>query len=230
MSEVELTISAGRKEPSSFRLIATLMVAAACSGLLLSGVYTVTKPMIDANKAAALKAGVFRVVPGATRIQKLALRDGQLVPVADDAIVTDPIVHAAYDDAGAFIGWAITGAAPGFQDTIDVLYGYDPAQRQVTGMHILQSKETPGLGDKIFKDLDFVGNFEGLSIDPEIVVVKDGRDADNEVDAITGATISSKAVVKIINQANEQWLDQLPEPGSEPPAPEPAAPTEGAES
>ena len=54
MSDVELTISAGRKEPSSFRLVATLMVAAACSGLLLSGVYQVTKPMIDANKAAVL--------------------------------------------------------------------------------------------------------------------------------------------------------------------------------
>ncbi|MHC4142111.1 MAG: FMN-binding protein, partial [Planctomycetota bacterium] len=58
--------------------------------------------------------------------------------------------------------------------------------------------------------------------EPEIVVVKDGRDADNEVDAITGATISSKAVVKIINEANTRWLDLLPPPESVPPPSEPA--------
>ena len=91
-------------------------------------------------------------------------------------------------------------------------------------MRVLESRETPGLGDKIYKDESFVSNFEQLSVDPEIVVVADGRDADHEVDAITGATISSKAVVKIINQANSEWLDALPSPGSEPvlddPAPE----------
>jgi len=216
MSEVELTISAGRKEPSSFRLIATLVVAALCSGLLLSGAYQVTKPRIDDNKRKALRAGVFKVVPGATQIQKLALRDGRLVPVADDEVVTDPVVHAAYDESGAFLGWAVTGAAPGFQDTIRVLFGFDPAERKVTGMDILESRETPGLGDKIFKDADFVANFSALAIDPEIVVVKDGADADNEVDAITGATISSKAVVKIINQALAEWQDALPKEGPQP--------------
>ncbi|MHC4711116.1 MAG: FMN-binding protein, partial [Planctomycetota bacterium] len=126
------------------------------------------------------------------------------------------------DESGVFLGWAISGAAPGFQDTIGVLYGYDPVRRLVTGMYILESRETPGLGDKIFKDDDFVGNFSALAIEPEIVIVKDGRDADNEVDAITGATISSKAVVKIINEANTRWLDLLPPPESVPPPSEPA--------
>ncbi|MHC4217852.1 MAG: FMN-binding protein [Planctomycetota bacterium] len=228
MTDVDLTISAGRPEPSSFRLVATLAAAAFCSGFVLAGVYQVTKPIIDANKAEALRLGVFTVVPGASRIQKLVLRDGALVPAADGEITTEPTVHAAYDDDGTFLGWAISGAGPGFQDTIGVLYGYDPTVRQVTGMHILQSKETPGLGDKIFKDEDFVGNFNGLAIDPEIVVVKDGRDADNEVDAITGATISSKAVCRIINEANTRWLDLLPPPQDVPPPSEPP-PTPAAE-
>jgi electron transport complex protein RnfG len=222
MTDVDLTISVGRKEPSPFRLVFTLGLAAFCSGFVLAGVYQVTKPMIDANKAEALRLGVFTVVPGSSRIQKLALRDGALVPVADDETVTEPTVHAAYDEAGTFLGWAISGAAPGFQDTIGVLYGYDPVRRLVTGMHILESRETPGLGDKIFKDETFVDNFKGLSIEPEIVVVKDGRDADNEVDAITGATISSKAVVKIINEANTRWLELLPPPENVPPPSEPA--------
>ena len=224
MTEVDLTISAGRKEPSPFRMVFTLAVAASCSGFVLSGVYQVTKPMIDANKAERLRQGVFRVVPGSTLLQKLVLRDGELVAVAEDEAVTDPTVHAAYDEQQRFVGWAISGNTPGFQDTVAVLYGYDPRRRVVTGMYVLESRETPGLGDKIFKDEDFVANFEALAVDPEIVLVKDGRDADNEVDAITGATISSKAVVRIINEANTRWLPLLPPPESIPPP----APREGA--
>ncbi len=65
-------------------------------------------------------------------------------------------------------------------------------------MEILDSRETPGLGDKIYKDAAFVANFASLSVDPEIVAVKKGnKSAPNQIDAITGATISSKAVVKI---------------------------------
>jgi electron transport complex protein RnfG len=224
MSDVELTISAGRKEPSPFRLVFTLAVAACCSGFVLAGVYQVTKPMIDENKAERLRQGVFQVVPESTQLQKLVLRDGQLVAVAAGEAVTGPTVHAAYDEQGNFVGWAISGSTPGFQDTVAVLYGYDPQRRIVTGMYVLESRETPGLGDKIFKDEEFVAAFEELAVDPEILLVKDGADADNEVDAITGATISSKAVVKIINEANAQWLELLPPPESVPPPP----PAEGA--
>ncbi|MHC4414697.1 MAG: FMN-binding protein [Planctomycetota bacterium] len=216
MSEVELTISAGRKEPSSFQLVATLGVAGMLAGAVLAGVYQITKPAIDANKAARLRQGVFRVVPGSSLLKKLVLRDGRLVPVAEDEVATEPTIHAAYDEQQRFVGWAISGDAPGFQDTVAVLYGYDPKRRVVTGMYVLESRETPGLGDKIYKDEDFVANFEALSVEPEIVLVKDGRDADNEVDAITGATISSRTVVKIINESNERWLSLLPPPGNEP--------------
>ena len=78
-------------------------------------------------------------------------------------------------------------------------------------MEILESRETPGLGDKIYKDAAFVANFDDLSIEPEIVTVKRGtKSAPNQVDAITGATISAKAVVRIINQGNRLWLERLP--------------------
>ena len=77
-------------------------------------------------------------------------------------------------------------------------------------MEILESRETPGLGDKIYKDAEFVANFYSLSIDPEITVVKKGmKEAPNEIDAITGATISAKAVARIINQANIKWAPRL---------------------
>lgn len=224
MTDVDITISVGRKEPSAFRLVATLVVAAALSGLALASVFQVTKPIIDANDAEALRQAIFTVVPGSTTMQPLVLRDGVLVVISPDETTGEPIIYAAYDENAVFLGYAIPGSTPGFQDTIRILYGYDPTARRVIGMEVLESRETPGLGDKIWKDESFVANFSALAVDPSIEVVKDGRDADNEVDAITGATISSKAVVKIINEGNERWLDLLPPPGEEPPFAPPAEP------
>jgi len=106
------------------------------------------------------------------------------------------------------MGYAVVGSGNGFQDTIRLLYGYDPVQRAVKGMYILDSKETPGLGDKIYKDPDFVSQFSHVNVDPTIELVKGGRTADNHIDAITGATISSDAVVKIINSAHAKWDDK----------------------
>ncbi|MHC4947546.1 MAG: FMN-binding protein [Planctomycetota bacterium] len=223
MTDVELTVSVGRPDPRPTRLVATLAVAGMLSGLVLAGAYQVTRPVIVANKARELRLGVFEVVPGAAALRKVAARDDALVPVDGEAAPGEATIHAAYGDDGGFLGWAIAGDGPGFQDTIEVLYGYDPRERRVTGMRILASRETPGLGDKIFKDEAFVATFESLAIDPRIELVKDGRDADHEVDAITGATISSQAVVRIINEANDRWLPLLPPTGSEPPAPEPPA-------
>ena len=216
MTPTELTISVGQKPVSSLRLVATLVFAAALSGLALASVYQVTKPIIDANNIRERQEAVFKVVPGSSVLQKLALRDGALVPIPENEITTDDVLYGAYDDTGRFLGYAIENAGPGFQDTIRLLYGYDPQRQLVIGMEVLESLETPGLGDKIWKDEEFVANFSELAVDPPIEVVKGGRDAAHEVDVITGATISSKAVVRIINQGHAQWALVLPPPGQEP--------------
>jgi electron transport complex protein RnfG len=127
-------------------------------------------------------------------------------------------VYGGYDELGDFVGYAMPAAGPGFQDTIGLLYGYQPDEKIVVGMEVLESRETPGLGDKIYKDAAFVGGFSALSVVPEIIAVKKGtKTRPNEIDAITGATISSKAVVRIINETQASWSAQLSAPGSEPP-------------
>ncbi|MCC7390401.1 MAG: FMN-binding protein [Phycisphaerales bacterium] len=223
MSEVELTIKGRGNEPSGVRLTATLALSGMLSGFLLSWAYQVTTPIIAANKAKALQAAVLEVVPGSSAVSYLALRAGVLVPISPDEKTTDPVIYGGYDDEGNFRGYAVRNAGAGFQDEIQLLYGYDPATKRVIGMRILASRETPGLGDKIFKSDSFVANFNDLAVEPEITVVKDGRDQPFEVDAITGATISSKAVARIINEGNAFWLGSLPPAGEEPPAPAPAA-------
>jgi len=203
--------------PSSLRLVLTLAIAGLLSGVAIIGIYESTLPTITANKARELREAVFKVLPGVSQMQQLVYRDGQLAATQDKQ-KNEPGIYAGYDEHGDFAGYAIPAAGPGFQDTIGLLYGYTPQRRMVLGMEVLESRETPGLGDKIYKDAEFVGGFSALSTEPEIVAVKKGtKSQPNEIDAITGATISSKAVVRIINETQSDWMDRLPPPGSEPP-------------
>lgn len=208
----------GKSEPASSKLIATLSFAGLLSGLIIVLAYETTLPTITAYKAKVMQEAVFKVLPGVSNMRRLVYRDGVL-SASEQVQKDDQAIFGGYDQAGKLVGYAIPGAGPGFQDTIRLLYGYLPAKRQVSGMEILESRETPGLGDKIYKDLSFVSSFESLSIDPEIRALKKGkRTLPNEIDAITGATISSKAVVRIINEANLLWLPRLEQaqlPGGE---------------
>jgi electron transport complex protein RnfG len=193
----------------------TLAIAGLLSGMAIIGIYESTLPTITANKARELREAVFKVLPGVSQMQALVYRDGALV-VVETPEKDEPVIYAGRDEDGEFVGYAVPAAGPGFQDTIAILYGYQPQQRIVVGMEVLESRETPGLGDKIYKDAEWVAGFSALSVDPKIVAVKKGtKSQPNEIDAITGATISSKAVVRIINEAHAEWSAVLPAPGSE---------------
>ncbi len=199
----------GGSEPTSARLVATLGFAGLLSGLIIVAVFEATLPTITEYKALVLEQAVFKVLPGIASMQPLGYGDGKITAASGDEEEEDRL-FGGFDADGRLIGYAIPNAGPGFQDTIRLLYGYLPRERKVVGMEILQSRETPGLGDKIYKDAAFVANFDDLAIDPEIVTVKKGkRSSLNEVDAITGATISSKAVVQIINRGNRRWLPRI---------------------
>jgi electron transport complex protein RnfG len=210
--------TAARQEqaPSSLRLVLTLGIAGLLSGIAIIGIYEATLPTITANKARELREAVFKVLPGVSKMQALVYRDDELV-VVEEPDKDEPVVYGGYDEQSDFVGYAIPAAGPGFQDTIAILYGFKSDTRRVVGMEVLESRETPGLGDKIYKDMDWVNEFKSLDTEPEIVAVKKGtKTASNQVDAITGATISSKAIVRIINEAQAQWAGQLPPAGAEP--------------
>jgi electron transport complex protein RnfG len=106
------------------------------------------------------------------------------------------------------VGVAVEAQGQGFADIVKVLYGYSPECKCIIGMKVLESKETPGLGDKIMTDPVFVSNFEALDVrlaadgsQPEnpVVFAKPGKKTHPwEIEGITGATISSKAVTNIM--------------------------------
>jgi len=201
-------------EPSSFRLIFSLGTAGFFAGLLLVSAFIYTLPLIEANKAEALQRAIFKVLPGCETFITLEMVDNKLIEVSESGPGSGETskgsessqVFAGYDNSGSLIGFAIPGSEPGFQDIIGAIYGYDAAGEVIIGFEVLESKETPGLGDKIFKDPDFQTNFTRLSVEPEILAVKKGKKKNaNEVEAITGATISSKAIVRLLNNGMNEW-------------------------
>lgn len=207
-------MSAGpQPEPAatpSWRLVLTLALAGLVSGLAIVSAYTLTLPRITANKAERLRQAVFEVLPGSKELTPLVWDGGKLAPV----VKGEPEIYEAVDSTGAFVGYAVPGEGAGFQDNIKLIYGYKPSAGKIVGMQVLESRETPGLGDRILKDQHFLSQFRDLAVEPSILLVKGKGEnrAPNEVDAITGATISSTAVVKILNATNATWFPRLKAP------------------
>ncbi|MBT8445234.1 MAG: FMN-binding protein, partial [Gammaproteobacteria bacterium] len=107
----------------------------------------------------------------------------------------------------------------GYQDNIRLIYAYSFDTQTITGFKVLDSKETPGLGDRVEKEPHFLANFEALSarLTPDgdallhrIVTVKEGEKTEPwQIDGITGATITSEAIGSIIDASADTWLPLL---------------------
>jgi len=205
-----------KPKASSFRLLMTLGFAGALAGALLVFVFLWSQPKILAYRAKVLKEAVTEVLKGPDHFETVfLLQDSTLtarLPEGVDSLDADQVldkVYLGYDADGASVGFALEAEGFGFQDIIAVIFGYDAETRQVLGMKVLRHLETPGLGDKIVKDSAFVAEFDGVG--SPILGVKPDRNTGNpaQVDMITGATISSVAVIKIINERIEELGDLL---------------------
>jgi electron transport complex protein RnfG len=188
-------------EVPSWRLVLTLATAGALAGLAIVLVFSWAQPRIDAHRALVLQQSVQEVLKDPSRFEPLFVLDGEVtatLPAGVDSTDADR-VFLGFDDGGVPVGFAVQGEASGYQDVIRLIFGYDHREGTVIAMKVLESKETPGLGDKIIKDLDFVGGFEG-ALGP-LLGIKTGESTGDpqEVEMITGATISSRTVIDIIN-------------------------------
>jgi len=180
-------------------------------GILIVGAFQLTLPTITRKKAEALDRAILQVVPGATSKAVFKLSNGKLVPstVEDEA---GSKYYGCYE-GGRLAGVAIEAAGQGFQDIVRVIYGYSPDSEAIIGLKVLESKETPGLGTKIETDPAFRSNFDALkvvfdsgqrAIEDPIVLVKPGEKTDPwQIEAISGATISSRAIADLLQKSTE---------------------------
>ena len=190
----------------SARLVGTLASFGAIAGLLIVLAFEWAQPRILAEKAAVLESAIGEVLGAPARIQSLFLIDGQLVSTPPAGVDTTKVerVFAGYDADGNTIGYAVMGEEPGFADVIQLIFGYDPVKKELLGMKVLDNKETPGLGDKIVKDTGFVGEFRNAATPLKGVKPGAGKGGADEIDMITGVTISSRTVINIINNKLKQ--------------------------
>jgi len=203
----------------SLAMLRTLGGIAMISGLLVVMVYQWTLPIIEENKRIAIEKAISQVVPGVSYKLEWRLGPDGLFPVDQADSKTGEKIYAAYNDGDELVGIALETAATGYQDVIRILYGYNPGCQCVTGIKVLKMTETPGLGDKIAFDPEFMKNFEALDarINDEgsglahpIVTVKHGSKSEPwQIDAISGATISSKAIGRMINSSGQRMFPQI---------------------
>lgn len=215
MSQAELMQQAPANNLHMFRALVGIGILCA---LLIVVTYENTLPVIKQNRAEALQKAVFKVLPGATKKVNFKVTDNGFEAFEGDA-GNAVLVYAGFNDDEKLVGIAIEANGQGFQDVLNILYGYAPESQAVIGFYVLESRETPGLGDKIEKDPRFLSNFEALDVSLDasgdkllnsVEAVKNGSKTKAwQVDCITGATISSKAIVKIINSSSQGIIPKI---------------------
>jgi Na+-translocating ferredoxin:NAD+ oxidoreductase subunit G len=203
---------------SGNKMLVTMVGIGSICALLIVLSFQGTLPRIEQLRAEALEKAIFKVVPGMETKRTFQLEGGQLKEVTGK-VKDARLVYAGYGKDGKLVGLAIEASSMGFADVIKVIYGYDPHREKVVGFYVLESKETPGLGDLIEKDADFLANFDSLdvalsedksSVKNPVVTVKHGQKKNAyEVDGITGATISSRAIGKALNTSTNEILPLL---------------------
>ncbi len=203
-------------QSASLKMILVLSLITMTSGFLVVLASQLTAPRIAENQRIAIEKAVVQVIPGATSFQEFFLVDGQLSPTKGS---NSESLYAGYDAGGRLLGVAARTAGQGYAGMVELLYGYDPQCQCIRGIKVLKMAETPGLGDKIIKDANFRANFnaldarlnaDGTALAHPIRTVKHGtKQGDWEIDAISGATISSTAVGKALNQSGQRILPQV---------------------
>lgn len=164
----------------------TLFVICLVATFLLGMTNSVTEPIIE-------KLAIETEIKSRQVVFPDAVSFGE-ASVSDDGTS----VVAALDESGAEIGYVVVNTAKGYGGDISVMTGVD-ADGKVTGVNILSHAETAGLGAKAAEDSfrnQFIGLMDGITVSKD-------KAGDNSIDAITGATITSRAVANAVNAAIE---------------------------
>ena len=170
------------------KMIVVLMIISIVSGAVLALSYEVTNPKIQEQARQTLEQSVLKVIAGATRMD--VVKKG------------DMTIYIGLDDQGNKKGISFKATGSGFNGPIEIMVGYNPGEAKLMGIEILSMSETPGLGAKI-KEEAFTEQFEQKSAEDKFAVKED-------VQAISGATISSTAVAGAIKNSLDKIVKIYP--------------------
>lgn len=182
--------------------------------LIISGVATgalaytnqLTYPVIIEQRAQAEAQARINVMPDADTITE-KLSDDQLKAIASKIGAADGELNEIYiaKKGDEIVGYTVKCTVNGFGGGVGVLTGVG-VNGTVTGAAVLVHSETPGLGAKS-QDESWISQYTNKSTANEITVIKNGTPKDSEIVAISGATITSRAVTKAVNYARLAFLE-----------------------
>lgn len=187
-----------------------LIAASFFFGLLMAITNAALSPTIEQNK-----------------INKRNRLLGALLPEAKDFVPLDTEIeieslmrkkqkveiYRAMSKADERVGWGFNAVGPGFADKIELVVAVDANFEKIAGFDVLSSNETPGFGDQIKYDY-FREQFAGAPAQTlKLVGTGEPGKIDSEIVAITGATVSSEAVVEIVSHTVMRVKEQMQKKG-----------------
>ena len=186
-------------------IILLLIVSSLCAGAL--GIINVkTRPLIAKNKELNLKRAVLSALH--VSYQKEELEETFQAEVKLHIFDEIPF-YLRYSQEGKLETVAFKMEGSGLWAPISMVIALRPDLETIHGMAILEQAETPGLGARIV-EAEFLAGFVGKRIEPKIILVSRKKaQGENEVDAITGATLSSKALEEIINKESHKYREAI---------------------
>ncbi|KAF0226973.1 MAG: electron transport complex protein RnfG [Erysipelotrichaceae bacterium] len=149
-----------------------LALCSALAGAVLAGVNSITAPIIEEQKIAAVKASLQKIFPTADEFKEITFED------------ESGFVKNVYEATGE--GYAIKVSIQGYKDIITILVGFD-LHDKIVGFEVTALNDTPGIGTKVGE--------------PEFANSIIGKPITTKLDTISGATISSSAAIRGIDAA-----------------------------
>jgi electron transport complex protein RnfG len=184
-------------------MIKVLGTVSLVCGMLIVGSNITTLARIRHNQETIMRESVTNLLPGLEKQVIYGVEpsgDLKILPGVEGENVKR--LFAGYDGSGKLLGVVIEASDRGYADIISAMYAYSPDKKIITGFQVVDMRETPGLGSRIGSDEKFADNFKALDAAHPIKTVKHGTKQNPwEIDAISGATISSRAVGRMLQKS-----------------------------
>ena len=182
------------------KMVIILTILSAFSGGLLASIRSSTKDKIENQQLKFVKG------PAINKILEGASND----PISDRFKIMDSDTERSFF-VGIFNGKAeavtFESFGKGFSGDIGLMIGVNLKDDNIIDVGVTTHSETPGVGSKAQTDLKFSAQFKGISINDQVKVKPDG----GRIDAISGATISSRAVCSAVTEAGKIYKRLKPQ-------------------
>jgi electron transport complex protein RnfG len=177
-----------------------LLLCSFCFGLMLAVANAAWSEKVEQNRINKSKNLMSNLVPDANNFESVMNVE---VDLGKGKKANSEVFKALADD-GTCIGWSFKVEGSGFADKIELIVAVDAAFEKMVGYNVLYAVETPGFGDKIKQDF-FRSQFKDAPVgDFALTKTGDSKIIDNRIVAISGATVSSTAMVNALNNYFKQ--------------------------